>query len=74
MNSLAAIGTMFVDACILSAKVVAGLLDAKPYTRCLEAHIAMYEVLSSVRLTMFSHWLGGNEDKDFDGDLPEISC
>ena len=63
-------GDLFVDAGILSAKEVAGLLDAKPYTRC----IAMYEVLSSARLTMFSHWLGGNEDKDVDGDLPEISC
>ena len=67
-------GDLFVDAGILSAKVVAGLLDAKPYTRCLEAHMAMYEVLSSAWLTMFSHWLGGNEDKDIDGDLPEISC
>ena len=65
-------GDLFVDAGILSAKVVAGLLDAKPYTRCLEAHIAMYEVLSSVRLTMFSHWLEGNEDKDFDDFLQVV--
>ena len=83
MNFLADIGTIFgklgwgdllVDAGIFSAKVVAELLDAKPYTRYVEAQIAMYEVLSSARLTMYSHWLGGNEDKDVDGDLPEISC
>lgn len=66
MNFLSAIGKMFCrsgwadileDSEVFSRRVVDNLVGGKPYSRCLDAHKAMYEALMFQKVDSFRDWL-----------------
>lgn len=78
MNLLSAIGTMygklgwadlFTSAGIFTDIVTVNLMNAKPYSRRVAAHLAAYEALMFLKLDSFQQW-----SKTNDGDMKDFTC